>query len=149
MQLDLGGARPKHRVFALCDATGMIRFVGADRADRPPTWRLIFRFRSQINTELARWMRTLDREPDEIVLLGSATGLHAETARAIAKMLGEMLSTIREPKTSTRARRVARIEPDGTLTIWPSQKAAADALGVTTGPLHDKLVDGILLDLGN
>jgi hypothetical protein len=147
MFVDLGGARPKYRVFGLLDAAGNLRFIGADRADRPAVWRTIWRYRDQLNTELARWLRTLDAEPREVVLLGTAVGLHAATAHAAAKMLTGVFGTIKKKAGHPRA--VARVEPDGSLTIWQSQREAARALGLASpGPIWCRIADGALLDAG-
>ena len=128
--LDLGGPRPKHRVVGLLDDAGTLRYITADRADKPAQWRAIWRYRNQLESECARWLRTLAAEPREVVLLGSVVGLHAPVARAVAKMLSDLCNTIKGGRKGQR-RRVARVEPDGTLTIWESQAAAARALGTS------------------
>jgi hypothetical protein len=150
MFIDLGGPKPKYRVFGLLDAEGNVKFIGADRADKPAVWRTtIWRFRDRLNTELARWLRTLDAEPREVILLGSSeVRLHAATARAAAKILTDAFGTLKEKRTSHR-RAVARAEPDGSLTIWRSQREAAKALGLaSSGPIRDRIADGALLDAG-
>jgi hypothetical protein len=147
MFADLGGPKPKYRVFGLLDAEGNVKFIGADRADKPAVWRTIWRYRDRLNTELARWLRTLDVEPREVVLLGTAVGLHAATAHSAARMLTDVFGTIKKRTGGPRA--VALVEPDGSLTIWRSQLDAAKALGlVSTGPIRDRIADGALLDAG-
>jgi hypothetical protein len=141
------GPKPTHRVVGLLDDAGTLKYIGADRADRPAHWRAVWRYRHQLGTNLARWLQTLDSEPKEVVLLGAAVGLHAKTARACARSLAELCHTIVEDKV-WGSRKVARPEPDGRLTTWPSRSAAARAFGITEGALRDKIADGVLLDAG-
>ena len=145
--LDRGGGRPVHRVYGLLDEAGSLKFVGADRADRTPQWKAIWRYRHQLGTNLARWLQTLDAEPRETVLLGSAVGLQAQVARAVAKLLTGLCGTIREDK-EWGPRRVARVEPDGSLTIWASRSAAARAMGTSPPVVVDRIADGAFLDAG-
>jgi hypothetical protein len=142
------GPKPKHRVVGLLDDAGSLTFIGADRADRPAHWRTIWRYRHQLNTNLARWLQTLAGEPREVVLLGSAVGLHAPVARAVAKMMSDLCNTITEERKGRQRRRVARVEPDGTLTVWESVAAAARALGTSPPVVRDRIADGVLLDGG-
>jgi hypothetical protein len=147
--LDRGGRRPVHRVYGLLDEAGSLKFIGADRADKPAQWRAVWRFRHQLNTNLAKWLRTLDAEPRETVLLGSAVGLHAPAARAVARMLSGLCGAIAEDEErGPRPRKVARPEPDGSLTVWPSREAAAKALGTSPPVVRDRIADGVLLDAG-
>ncbi|MGO9115851.1 MAG: hypothetical protein ACLP9L_42135 [Thermoguttaceae bacterium] len=145
---DLGGRRPVHRVVGLLD-DGTLKFIGADRADCPAQWRAVWRHRHKLNTNLARWLQTLATEPPEVVLLGAAIGLHAKAARAIARALAELCHTLTEDKEwGPRPRKVARPEPDGSLTVWPSREAAAKALGTSPPVVRDRIADGVLLDAG-
>jgi hypothetical protein len=147
--LDRGGRRPVHRVYGLLDSAGSLKFIGADRADRIPQWKAIWRYRHQLGTNLARWLQTLDAEPRETVLLGSAVGLQAATARAVARLLSGLCGTIAEDEErGPRPRKVARPEPDGSLTVWPSREAAAKALGTSPPVVRDRIADGVLLDAG-
>ena len=145
--LDRGGRRPVHRVYGLLDSAGSLKFIGADRADRTPQWKAIWQYRHQLGTNLARWLQTLDAEPRETVLLGSAVGLQAPVARAVAKLLTGLCGTIREDK-EWGPRRVARVEPDGSLTVWPSREVAVRALGTSPPVVRDRIADGVLLDGG-
>jgi hypothetical protein len=147
--LDLGGRRPVHRVVGLLDNEGTLKFIGADRADRIPHWRTIWQHRHQLGTNFAKWLQTLDAEPRETVLLGSAVGLHATVAQAVARMLSGLCGTIAEDEErGPRPRKVARPEPDGSLTVWPSREAAAKALGTSPPVVRDRIADGVLLDAG-
>ena len=74
-------------------------------------------------------------------------GLQAPVARAVAKLLTGLCGTIREDK-EWGPRRVARVEPDGSLTVWPSREVAARALGTSPPVVRDRIADGVLLDGG-
>ena len=67
---------------------------------------------------------------------------------AMFRAFSDRTRLIKEKKT-VGPHAVARAEHDGSLTIWPSQKDAAKALGITGGALRDKILDGALLDAGH
>ena len=143
---DLGGRRPRHRVIALVDAQGVVRHVGVATADRPAPWRAVWEHRHQLDSELARWLRTLDAEPKEVLLLGSV-GMHAPAARAAARMLAEMFNVPVDEEIRCRRRVVARVEGEK-LTVWPSVAAAARSLGVSRTTILHYVQHGRLLDGG-
>ena len=135
---DVGGPRPKHRVYALVDGSGEVRFIGVCRMDRVPTWHLIWDFRSELPGEVASWLRTLDKPPKEITLLGSV-GLHIKVAQNAARvMMGWFPNCIRR---KTYKHLVAQVV-DGSLTIWPSIADAARHLGVHQNTIYMKVTQG-------
>ena len=144
---DLGGRRPRHRVIALLDVDGKVRHLGVASADRPAPWRLVWENRQTLNSSLSIWMRRLEREPEEVVLLGKSTGLHATTARNVARLLAGWFGVSVDDAIHCRRRTVARI--DGSkLTVWPSIAAAAREMGVTRSTILRHIRQGRLLDGG-
>ena len=80
------GPKPKHAVIVLLDDRKNVGHVGVRRLDRPARWETVWRLKDQIDTPLAHWLRTLDRKPREVVLVGSL-GLGGRTARAIVALV--------------------------------------------------------------
>ena len=86
----------------LTDEQGTVGHVGTRRLDRPPPWLEVWRHRAEIDSPLAYWLRTLDRQPTEKILLGSV-GIHGPTARAVVALLAEWYGQPGGPPTSADA----------------------------------------------
>ena len=142
---DLGGRRPRHRVVGLVDGEGVIRYIGAASADRPPTWKAVWAHRHEVESVLAIWMRTLAEEPREVVLLGGAVALHAGVARAAAKMLRQTFDLPLDEEAHCVRRVVVDSEKHR---VWPSVSAAACDLGVARSTIQRYIQRGRLLDGG-
>ncbi|MGA2030755.1 MAG: hypothetical protein ABSG68_00730 [Thermoguttaceae bacterium] len=142
------GPKPKHAVIVLADDRGNVGHVGVRRLDQPAPWLTVWQHRQEFDTPLARWLRTLDKQPTERVLVGSV-GLHGRTARAIVALVaGWFGQEGRLSNVGGRGRPTGRIEPDGSLRCWPSRSAAARDLGVSRWVVRRRVRAGKLLDLG-
>jgi hypothetical protein len=146
---DLGGRRAQYRVYGLIDAnTGNLGYIGFDHSGKTPRWHAIWTHRNTLDTELARFLRSQSERPAEVVLLGTAVGLHAKVARAVSGMLADWLGTIKGTPSPGRRRPTARIESDGAIQVFPSQAACGRALGVSRWAVRNQVRTGKLLDLG-
>jgi len=130
------GPKPKHRVYALLDGAGQVRFVGQCRQDRPAPWRLVWQWRDSLPGKLAAWFRTLDREPEEITVMGAAAGLHKKVAKAAARTVTGWHPAAIGRRLPCGRRAVGRVE-GGRLTLWPSCAAAARALRCHRGTVYE------------
>ena len=142
---DLGGRRPRHRVVGLVDREGVIRYIGVASADRRPIWKAVWTYRHKLESALAAWMRTLPKEPREVVLLGGAVALHAGVARAAAKMLRRVFDVPSDEEAHCERRVVVDGEKHK---VWPSVSAAARGLGVSRPTILRYIQRGRLLDGG-
>jgi hypothetical protein len=143
------GRPAEYRVFGLVDSnTGQLAYVAADRRGKP-RWPAIWAHRAVLSGELACFLRSQRERPVEVVLLGSAIGLPAKTARAAADLLRGLLpASIQERKAAGRRRPVAQVGKDGSLRCWPSQSACGRDLGITKWGVCARIETGTLLDLG-
>ena len=80
------GPKPRHRVYALVDEAGQVIYIGVAAAGRA-SWEVTWDHRENTDSVLSRLLRTLERKPAEITLLGSV-GLHTKTAFQAAGVLG-------------------------------------------------------------
>jgi hypothetical protein len=142
------GPKPKHAVIVLLDDRKNVGHVGVRRLDRPARWETVWRLKDQIDTPLAHWLRTLDRKPREVVLVGSL-GLGGRIARAIVALVAGWFGQ-ENPLSNAgrRGRPTARIEPDGTLRCWPSRSAASRDLKVSRWVVRRRVRAGKMFDLG-
>ena len=121
---------------AFADWTGRLRGLPSGGID------------TELDGPLAAWMRTLDKEPSERILVGSV-GLSGPTARAVVALVaGWFGQASQASNVGRRGRPTARIERDGSLKCWPSRAAAARDLGVSRWAVRRRVRAGKLLDLG-
>ena len=136
------GPKPKYRVFLL-HAKGRPGFVGISRQDRVSTWHVVWQHRHQLGSRLAEWFKTLNNKPpDEFTVIGTVTGLHRQTARAIARLVAAWFPgcvTEERKNMGKVGRRVGRVELDGRLTVFPSVTAAAAAMGTSRFSVYRRL----------
>jgi hypothetical protein len=142
------GPKPKHCVVVLSDERGVIGHLCVRRLDRPPPWLTVWRHRQELHGPLAAWMRTLDKEPSERILVGSV-GLSGPTARAVVALVAGWFGRVSQASNiGRRGRPTGRIEPDGSLKCWPSRAAAARDLGVSRWAVRRRVRAGKMLDVG-
>ena len=126
------GPKPRHRVYALVDEAGQVIYIGVAAAGRA-SWEVTWDHRENTDSVLSRLLRTLERKPAEITLLGSV-GLHTKTAFQAAGVLGAWFpGAVVEgltPGGGRHGRAVSRVKA-GRIETWPSRTAAAKAVGVS------------------
>ena len=141
------GPRPKHVVVLLADDQGNVGHVAVRRLDQPPSWLAVWRHRREFDTPLARWLKTLNKQPTETILVGSV-GMHGPTARAVVALVaGWFGQASRASNVGGRGRPTGRIERDGSLRCWPSRSAAARELGISRWAVRRRVRAGKMLDL--
>ena len=142
------GPRPKHAVTVLADDQGNVGYVGVRRLDQPAQWFHVWENRQKLDTPLALWMRTLDKRPNEKVLLGSL-GLHGRTARAVVALVADLFGQA-SPTSNVggRGRPTGQIEPTGELRCWVSPRRGARELGISRWAVRRRVRAGKMLDIG-
>jgi hypothetical protein len=116
------------RVVALVDGDGNTRWVEAVPVSGEARWHVAWRYREQIDTPLALWLRALPREPVERVVGCLWDG---PTARRLTRFLADEAGTVLQERTGPGRRRktwVAR--GNGRLDVFDSIADAARALGM-------------------
>jgi hypothetical protein len=144
------GRRPAHLVFLLLDAAGAVGAVGVRRTDAAPVGPSLWSVREYATGRLGAWLRGLQAEPGERVIIGLGAGLHTGTAWDIAKTVAGWwhCPLIGEDRTPGRPRVTATIRPDGTIQTWNSQAEAGKALGLSRWATRRRLGSGTVVDLG-
>jgi hypothetical protein len=137
------GRQPKHFIYALLDASQTVRYLGTGQHGSPAPWRVVWQHRGKLPSRLAAWLRTLDHEPTEEIVLGAAIGLHAATARMVTDMLRDWFpAAIREPRIvggHGKGRAVSHVDRDGRVQVWRSRQEAADAAGISRPAIVQRL----------
>jgi hypothetical protein len=146
MGIDVGGRPPFHAAILLVDQQGTVGYVGVGRLSRQSEWRTVWRFRGQIDTPLAAWLRSLTARPMEVVIVGSV-GMGRRTAVAVVKLVAGWF-----PGAAVDRVRVGRCRPTGRVTQaglqrWPSRGHAAAALGISRWGVLKRVRSGSLLNL--
>ena len=141
------GPRPRHAVVVLADDHGNVGYVGVRRLDKPPAWLAVWQHRQELDTPLARWLRTLGKPPTESVLLGSL-GLHGRTARAVIPLVAGLFG-LASPSSNVggQGRPIGQIESDGAMRCWASRAAAARGLGVSLWTVQRRVRAGKMFNL--
>jgi len=119
-------------------------------------WRAIYENRDRLpESRLVRWFRELEEEPREVPLLGSSVPLDQKTAESLVRFLvretnrlstgdpnqqADFLCNEIHPGGRGKGRKVTRIDADGSVTTWPSVRAAAKALGVARKGVWERLI---------
>ena len=142
------GPKPKHAVIVLADGQGNVGYVGVRRLDKPPAWLAVWQHRQELDTPLARWLRTLGKPPIENIVLGSL-GLHGRTARAVVPLVADLFG-LASPTSNVggQGRPIGQIESDGSMRCWASRSAAARDLGVSLWTVRRRVRAGKMFDLG-
>jgi hypothetical protein len=145
MGTDLGGRPARHAVILLV-AQGTVGYVGVGRLGRQSEWRIVWRFRGQINSPLAAWLRSLTTRPMEVVIVGSV-GMGRRTAAAVVKLVAGWF-----PGAAVDRVRVGRSRPTGQATQaglrrWGSRGEAAAALGISRWGVLKRVRSGTLTNL--
>jgi hypothetical protein len=137
------GRQPRHFIYALLDASQTVRYLGTGQHGSPAPWRVVWQHRGKLPSRLAAWLRTLDHEPAEQIVLGAAIGLHAATARMVTDMLRDWFpAAIREPRIvggHGKGRAVSHVDRDGRVQVWRSRQEAADAAGISRPAIVQRL----------
>jgi hypothetical protein len=134
------GGQGTFRVLALLDDQGVVKHVESASTRRTP-WRILWRHRETLPGELCKWFRSLSREPREIVLLGSGSGLTWAAADGVVQLLKSWFPCL---PPAQREQPVRQHKADGTTTIWPTTQDAAKALGIKLKSVYQRIFRGKL-----
>lgn len=146
------GVHPQYQVVELFDPRepSLPRAVLAERIDKEPRWKAIWRHRDKLPGRLPMWFRTLSDAhlgPRERVFVGRA-GLHEKCARAVCKHRIEQISRmagtwpaypsfLEMDRPKNVGKKGVPVYADGI--VYPSRAAAARANGITRRAVYDRM----------
>lgn len=147
---------PKYQVYYLAspDDPQLPRWIDYQRCGEH-RWRALYENRVRLpDSRLTKWFRELKEKPLEVPLLGRNVSLDERSAIKLCHFTvretnrlatgdsdrqADFLLNEHHPGGRGCGRQVMRIDADGTVTTWPSVRAAAKALGVVPKGIRERL----------